>query len=156
MGQSNPITCDEFILIIDDYLQKNNVSNIFCCSDEELFISKIREKYPEKIIEYKQLRSNNSNNFGFFRNGKFSSEIRDDLTNNSIIDMLLLSKCNTVIKTSSALSSFSKIINPNINIYCCSAMKQTWFPAGLVKPYNSESKLIEQILQKTMVGHVYN
>ena len=33
-------------------------------------------------------------------------------------------------------------------------MKQKWFPAGLVKPYNSESKYTK-ILQ-TMVGHVYN
>ncbi len=70
--------------------------------------------------------------------------------------MLLLSKCNTIIKTSSALSCFSKIINPNINLYCTSAMKQKWFTAGLVKPYNSESKIIQKILQKTMVGHVYN
>jgi len=156
-GQSNSISCDEFLLIIDDYLKKNDVSNIFCCSDEEIFISKIKKKYPEKIIEYKQLRSNNSKNFGFFRNGQYSSEsIQNDLTNNSIIDMLLLSQCNTIIKTSSALSCFSKIINPNINLYCTAAMKQKWFPAGLVKPYNSESKIIQKILQKTMAGHVYN
>ena len=155
--QSNSISCDEFLLIIDDYLKKNDVSNIFCCSDEEIFISKITKKYPEKIIEYKQLRSNNSNNFGFFRNGQYSSEsIKNNLTNNSIIDMLLLSKCNFIIKTSSAMSSFSKIINPSINLYCTSAMKQPWFPAGVVKTYNSESKIIQKILQKTMIGHVYN
>ena len=70
--------------------------------------------------------------------------------------MLLLSQCNTIIKTSSALSCFSKIINPSVNLYCTSAMKQKWFPAGLVKPYNSECKIIQKILQKTMVGHVYN
>ena len=46
--QSNPISCDEFILIIDDYLKNIDVSNIFCCSDEEIFISKIKKNIQKK------------------------------------------------------------------------------------------------------------
>lgn len=112
-------------------------------------------KYPNKIIVYNQLRSNNSNNYGFFRIGK-NHPNRDDLTNASIIDMLALSKCKTVIKSSSALSSFSKIINPFINLYTVSAMRCGWFPAAVAEIYKTDSEDIKNILKRTMKGDTYN
>jgi hypothetical protein len=41
----------------------------------------------------------------------------------AMVDMLCLSNCKTVLKISSALSSFSKIINPSLNIYRINALK---------------------------------
>jgi hypothetical protein len=37
--------------------------------------------------------------------------------------MLCLSKCKTVLKNSSALSSFAKVINPSLNIYRINSYK---------------------------------
>ena len=154
-GQANPITQDEMLLIIKDYFKNNTVDKIYCCSDEQSFIDKMLLEYPDKIIVYNQLRSDNSNNYGFFRIGK-NHPNRDDLTNASIIDMLALSKCKTVIKSSSALSSFSKIINPYINLYTVCAMKCGWFPAAVAEKYKTDSEDIQNILKRTMKGDTYN
>lgn len=156
-GQSNFIKREEMLLIVKDYIENNEIEKIFCCSDEQAFINEIKIEYPNKVIEYNQTRSNNSSNFGFFRKGANSSYVdRDNLTYSSIIDMLALSKCKTIIKTSSALSAFSKIINPNIKLYTVSAMKMPWFPAAVAEKYTSNSEEIKKILKRTMINDCYN
>ena len=155
------------ILIIKDYMENNEIEKIFCCSDEQSFINEIKILYPNKVIEYKQSRSNKSFKLdkkmskkmlfssGFFRNGQNSSNM-DNLTYSCIIDMLALSKCTTIIKTSSTLSSFSKILKPNLKLYTVSAMKQPWFPAAVAERYESESEEIIKILKRTMINDCYN
>ena len=156
-AQANYIKREEMILIIKDFMNNNEIEKIFCCSDEQSFINEIKKLYPDKVIEYNQTRSNNSLNFGLFRNGENSSDRdRDNLTNSCLIDMLGLSKCNTIIKTSSALSAFSKIINPYIKLYSVSAMKHPWFPTAITEPYKSESEEIKKILKRTMKNDYYN
>ena len=145
------------ISIVKDYMENNDIEQIFCCSDEQSFINEIMILYPNKVIEYKQSRSNISSNYGFFRNGQNSSNMdMDNLTYSCIIDMLALSKCTTIIKTSSALSSFSKILNPYLKLYTVSAMKQHWFPAAVAERYESESEKIIKILKRTMINDCYN
>jgi len=69
--------------------------------------------------------------------------------------MFLLSKCKTVIKSSSALSAFSKIINPSLDLYTINAARCRWFPAAMVKPYVSKTDKINKILSRTMKNHQY-
>jgi hypothetical protein len=67
------------------------------------------------IITSRNFKSKNlywRNNPDILQNGK-----------EAMIDMLCLSKCKMVLKTSSALSSFSKIINPDLKIYRVNACK---------------------------------
>lgn len=153
--QANHINRTEMISIVKDYIENNDIAQIFCCSDEQSFITEIKTLYPNKLIEYKQVRSDNSLNYGFFRNGQTSSN-KDNLTNSCIIDMLALSKCSTIIKTSSALSSFSKILNPSLKLYTVSAMKQSWFPAAVAEQYETESEEIIKVLKRTMKDDCYN
>ena len=155
--EANYITKQEMILIVKDYMENNDIEQIFCCSDEQLFINEIILLYPNKVIEYKQTRSNNSNNYGLYMYGqKCCDRDKDKLTYSCIIDMLALSKCSTIIKTSSALSSFSKILKPNLKLYTVSAMKQPWFPAAVAEQYESESEEIIKILKRTMINDCYN
>ena len=155
--EANYITKEEMILIIQDYMKNNDVPQIFCCSDEESFVNEIMRLYPDKVIEYKQIRLTNSNNYGLHRHGQNSSDRdRDNLTYSCIIDMLALSKCTTIIKTSSAFSSFSKILNPSLKLYTVSAMKKPWFPAAVAERYESESEEIKKILKRTMINDCYN
>tara|TARA_B100000497_G_scaffold121749_1_gene151924 strand:+ start:746 stop:1660 length:915 start_codon:yes stop_codon:yes gene_type:complete len=159
-SQANYITIDEMIMIIEDYLNNNiNIKTLFCCSDEQIFINKIKEKFKNyKIIEYNQFRNNSENiNYGLFRYGEKFDEIeRNKLTYASIIDMLALSKCKVVIKSSSALSTFSKIINPSLILYTVSAMKKDWFPHSYVEEYKTNNIELKKILQRTMKNHYYN
>ena len=148
-GQSNFITTKEILLIVIDYIKNNDVEKIFCCSDEQEFIYGMTKLFPNKVIEYKQLRSKEAVNYGLFRYGQ-NNVNKDFLTNACIIDMLALSKCKTVIKSSSALSCFSKILNPSLQLYTVSAMKQPWFPACLADKYETSSEIIQNILNRTM------
>ena len=42
IGQANYITETEMILIVKDYMENNNIEQIFCCSDEQSFINAIK------------------------------------------------------------------------------------------------------------------
>ena len=155
--EANAITKTEMILIIQDYMKNNNVEKIFCCSDEQSFIDSIKILYPDKVIDYEQIRSNNSDNLGLHKYGRnFNEKDRDNLTSSCIIDMLALSKCGVVLKTSSALSSFSKILNPSLKLYTVSSMKQPWFPTAVAEQYKTDSVEIKKILKRTMKNDSYN
>jgi hypothetical protein len=106
---NTPISIYEYKIIIDSYINVNNITHIFLSTDEGELLSYFSTKYPSITI-------------------KIARDMRGDLfwknpinyTNNAreaMVDLLCLSKCNTILKTSSALSSYAKIINPNINIY---------------------------------------
>ena len=60
-----------------------------------------------------------------------------------MIDMLCLSKCKEVIKVSSALSAFSKIINPNLKIFRVNALKMfadiPYFPDAYIPLLDKDS-----------------
>lgn len=155
-NETNPITQDEFIYIIDDYLNKHKeFKNIFCASDEASFLDAIKKKYSNlNIIEYKQKRSDSGEALHLM---KVTDETeRHERTIAALVDMVALSRCHTILKVSSALSAFSKILNPNVSIYTVSAMKQPWFPTGVVKSYKTASPIISMILSRTMQGDCYN
>lgn len=156
LSQANPISQEEFLIIINDFLSKNNnIKNIYCCSDETSFIENVKNKFKNiNVIAYNQLRSPDTTK-AFFRLGyEIEKNMQDNLTIGALVDMITLSKCKYVIKTSSALSSFSKIINPQLIVFSVSAMKERWFPTGLIQTYQSDSIEVNSILKRTMLGNV--
>lgn len=114
---NNPVTKDIFYIIMDSYINVHNIKNIFIASDENDIFDYFVNKY--KYINFKCSRDFNGNLF--WRNND------NPLLNskNAMIDMLCLSKCDTVLKISSALSSFSKIVNPSLKIYRINGLKIT-------------------------------
>ena len=150
INQTNGITEDEFILIIEDHISKNNhIDTIFCCSDEQSFVEGIKNNFPNMVVlENEQTRI-------FWGDGKnFSKNEQDELVISVFLDILSLSKCNVILKTSSAMSCFSKIFNPKMEIYTKSAMKKHWFPASLTQIYKTDSDKINKILERTMQDHI--
>jgi hypothetical protein len=155
LGEANPITQEEFICIVEDFLQSNqHFKNIYCASDEQSFMEVLKCHFPDmNIIEYNQNRSNSIE--ALHKMKDLQKATKDANTLAALIDMIALSRCDCVIKTNSALSSFSKILNPKMQLVTTSAMKQRWFPTGVVKPYRSSSRVVNLIMQRTMYGHVY-
>jgi hypothetical protein len=153
-GEANIITQDEYLTIIDDYLQNNNsIKTIYCCSDEDTFINICKQRFYDKnIVQYCQKRSNSSD---ALHKTICMQEETEEHCIAAIVDMIALSRCKTILKTNSALSAYSKIINPQVQLLTCCAMKQPWFPTGVVKTYTSSSSKINEILSRTMQGHVY-
>lgn len=155
--EANSISKSEMLLIVQDYVERNEVPQIFCCSDEQEFVTRLKGLYPYRVIEYKQKRLSSSSEQALHFSGQFSNDAdMDALTYSNIIDMLALARCNTVLKTSSAFSSFSKILNPALKLYTVSSMKLPYFPAAVAERYQSSSKIIKKILDRTMQGDCYN
>lgn len=85
---------------------------IFVATDEQAFLEYIKKQYPGKIIcNEHAIRSNSAVpvHLGCCENYKKGED--------ALVDCLLLSRCNSLIKTSSNLSLCSSYFNPNIPVY---------------------------------------
>jgi len=141
---TDPITHDQFIFIISDYLISNpHIKNIFLCSDEDNLYKKLKLFLPNtyKIINHspKVFFKNNTNN-------NLEKAI------SAMVDSLLLSRCKIVLKCQSALSAFAKIFNPDLEIYrvtCCKLFSDVpYFPEAYIPKYKikDDSNIILQNL----------
>lgn len=126
----------EFISIEDVIKNMNNflllypdIDTLFIASDEEIFINKIQNEFLNKnyiLIFTNSFRSNNSIPIHFI------NTININKAREAMVDSLLLSKCNYVIKTSSCLSDWVKIWNPYIEIYNLNKFFYDWFPQAAI------------------------
>jgi hypothetical protein len=158
-NEANAITQEEFIEIVLDFLVHNkDIKYIYCCSDEQSFVKNLRAVLPRNIGVIEYIREQTVENVALHRltaSDQFDKQLKYDLTLSAFVDMLALSRCSIVLKTNSALSAFSKIINPDLQVYTANAMKERWFPTGVVRPYKTNTKKINHILNKTMCGHIF-
>lgn len=148
---NNPITINDFYIIIDSFLKNNtHITSVFLATDEKHMLDYLKPKY----INITFITSRNFNNNLFWRNNE------NVICNGkeAMIDMLCLSKCKIVLKVSSALSAFSKLINPNLNIYRLNALKMfvdiPYFPDAYIplleknENYTEEcNKILDKIQQ---------
>jgi hypothetical protein len=83
---------------------------VFVATDEEQFIDFMKEMLPGKILTYSTLYSNDSTPLhSKFSNTYLSGE-------EALIDCLLLSKVNFLIRTTSNLSLWSTYFNPSVPV----------------------------------------
>jgi hypothetical protein len=147
---NHPISIDEFYIIMDSYLKNNtHLTNIFIATDEKNVVEYLKNKYS--YITF--ITSRNFDKNLFWRNNDVISNGQE-----AMIDMLCLSKCKTVLKVSSALSAFSKLINPKLNIFRLNASKMfadiPYFPDAYIplleknENYTEEcNKILDKIQQ---------
>jgi hypothetical protein len=160
-NEANAITQTEFIAIAIDFLkqpQYSHIKCIYCCSDEYSFVTNLKAYLPHDVQVIEYIRVQTADNIPLHRltaDAHIQKRIKDELTISAFVDMLALSRCHSVLKTNSALSAFSKIINPELQLYTASAMKEKWFPTGVVRPYVTNTKEINHILNRTMMGHIF-
>ena len=150
-NMNDPITINEFYIIIDSFITNNNITNIFIATDEQNTVEYLKNKYT--YINF--VTSRNFNKNIFWRKNK------DVISNGqeAMIDMLCLSKCKIVLKVSSALSAFSKIINPNLTIFRLNSSKMfadiPYFPDAyipLLKKNKNYTKECNEILDKIQLN----
>lgn len=155
LEETNAITQDEFIVVVKDYLDNNHqIKNLYCCSDEDNFINKIKSEFKNlNILQYDQKRATD---ISIALHKNIPSYYKAGHTIAAIVDMIALSRCKTILKTSSAMSAFAKIINPNVELLSCSATKKLWFPVGVVNIYKSSNPDVNEILNRTQSGHIYS
>ena len=151
LNMNNPITKNEFYIILDSFLCSNkDIKNIFLATDENDMLNYLKNKYEHINVKTSRDLNHNlfwKNNNNIIKNGE-----------EAMIDMLCLSKCKVVLKVSSALSSFSKLINPNLEIYRLNALKMftdiPYFPDAYIpllkinKTFTDECNSILNKIQK--------
>ena len=134
------ITMDVFISIIKEYIDVNKINNIFVCTDEKEFVDKLKLNLSNNNINFKFSR-----NFDLLDQKSLTWYENIDKYNNgpcAMIDMICLSKCKSVLKNSSALSSFAKLINPTLEIYRVNSCKMfnpttPYFPDAFIPLLNA-------------------
>ena len=143
---------DEFIILAKDFLASRDFDSIFICSDEAGFSDRVRTFFSNmEILEIEQLRSKDSTPL-HVKGSKSTDSFCKEIMLNALRDVIALSKCATVLKCSSALSAWAKIINPKCDMYQVSAMKQPWFPTGAITPYVPRTDIAKAILYRSMQG----
>jgi hypothetical protein len=137
------INVDMFKSIVDDYLNSNGIEVILIFSDE-IYVSKTLEEYYSKKYIVKNFNDKESKDLLYIT---YENYLHNNLLfKKTIVEPLILSKCDVVIKTSSQFSAWSKIFNPYLNIYRSSSFKENWFPDFYIPIYSSEDDEIKKIL----------
>lgn len=130
---------------LDAYFHRNvPFENLFVASDEHQFIQAIRDRFKGisvvSLDDY--LRSTDGVPVHLSKNRSGNFEIGRD----ALINVLVMAQCSTIVRTTSLLSSWVSIFNPNIRVILLSAAYAyaRWFPERVIEKsslfWHSEAK----------------
>lgn len=126
---NTPISITDQIKVISEYVDLHKIQNMFVCTDEPPIIDILKTNLPDVNIKH---NSKNTTQI-FWKNNAEPYNNGYDAMN----DMVCLAECKTIVKTSSALSSMPKLLNPNVEIYRLNACKKfvdiPYWPDAYVK-----------------------
>jgi len=149
---SNPISPVQFITLIRDFLDNHDGFDVIvAATDEYSFIEKLRSQIKLPVVNLGEVD---------FHMAAEHAVTRAEKTDRAILDCLLLSRCDCLIETSSALPSFAKLLNPGLEIYRCAASKlfgklytnTPYFPVAHVPVLPVTKAASAEILLQTMQG----
>ncbi|WP_158970735.1 hypothetical protein [Paraglaciecola sp. L3A3] len=141
---TNAVSYSDYLAIIRDFHSKRpELTRIFLATDDNQFLPFLRKHVSLEII--------NLGNVHFHKDMEVKHHEKAE---RALLDCLLLSRCGAVLKNSSALSGFSKILNPNLEIYRCAASKLfrdiPYFPVAYIPPYKTDNQEVQAIINKLM------
>lgn len=149
LDDSNPISQEDFLTLVREFLATAPPFDvIFAATDEFSFVNKLRAAVNLPVI--------NLGEVGFHK-ALNQATPRKEKTDRALLDCVLLSRCRCVIETSSALPSFTKILNPSIEIYRTAASKlfrvnMPYFPGAYIPILPVSSPESRSILDATLVS----
>lgn len=85
---------------------------IFVASDEEEFVNEIENRFPGQIVCLAAMRSSDGRAIHYKRGTENKFKIGEE----ALLDCLLLSRCNHLIRTSSNLSLCATYFNPDLSV----------------------------------------
>jgi len=147
--QTNPVGVVEFIWVVREFLAVHkDITAVFVATDDLRFLRAISKL--KKVLFIPQPRSEDDRPVW----NRHPSGANQGIAKYAILDCLALSRCDYVLKCMSALSAFSKVINPDLKTFRISACKVDWFPESYVPLYSSSNPFTRQLLQKLQQGDV--
>ena len=144
---TNAISTDDFATIVCDYLsRRQDISSVFVATDDSSFLQALRSRANVAIW---------SEGVGSYHKTLKPDE-RISEAENALRDCLALSQCKAVLCTSSALSAFAKVLNPELDIQRCAASKLfadiPYFPIAYVPVHSSTDPIVQSILERSLRG----
>lgn len=131
--EAKPVSWEFCARTISNYLSSNpGVEVLLVASDEDAFIEWIK-------AEFKQIEVIHHDDQERSRDGK-AIHAQPSLGNNytkgheALVNCLLLSRCNALIRTASYLSGWSSIFNPDLPVVILNSPydEKLWFPDNLI------------------------
>jgi hypothetical protein len=148
LWDTNPVGHDDYFEIISEFLRhRPQFRRIFLATDDIGFYQFLQNRLSVEII--------NLGGVGYHK----AETPRDELeskTDRAMLDCVLLSRCGAVLLTSSALPSFAKILNPDLEIYRVAASKfftnTPYFPVAYVPIYKPSSQAVSALIDRLTIG----
>lgn len=97
-------------IILQEIRKQGKKTRLFVATDELSFLKAIKSAFPGRVIYTKGMRSSNGEPVHKITGNGFQRG------EEALIDCLLLSHCDLIIKTSSNLSLFSTYFNPDVPV----------------------------------------
>jgi len=148
LWDTNPVSHDDYVAIIRQFCQERpEFRRILLATDDFNFCSVLKSHISLEVI--------NLGDVGFHKDNA-APDVAEAKADRAMLDCVLLSRCGVVLLTSSALPSFAKIIQPNLEIYRVAASKMyataPYFPVAHIPRYHSSSAEITAIVDRLMIG----
>lgn len=146
LRETNPVDIEDFLLLAEEFLsERPEWHTVFMATDDHAVVTRARQRLVGKTII-------NLGEVSFHK----GPTIDGDRADRALLDCLLLSRCAAVLKCSSALSGFAKVLNPALDCYRVSACKMfgdvPYFPDAHVPRLQSRSAVGQQILARQFQG----
>jgi hypothetical protein len=146
---TNSLSGSEMVLMAEDYISSHSgITKIFVATDEADFIDLLKARVGLEVISLGGAK-HHKEDVGAARTNYADAD-------RALLDSVLLSRCSSVLLTSSALSAFAKIFNPDLSIFRCSASKMLWegpyFPVAYIPVYEPKTEECRRILARTLEG----
>jgi hypothetical protein len=146
---TNPVSHEDYFLVIQDFLStRPELTKIFLATDDFEFCEFLQSKLSHiEILNLGRVE---------FHKLDQTTEPLDEKMDRAVLDCVLLSRCGAVLQTSSALSSFAKILNPELEIYRVGASKPfgivPYFPVAFVPIYTASAPNVAAVVQRLTTG----
>jgi hypothetical protein len=143
---TNPVSADDFLTLARDAARSHpEWQAVFVATDEPGFIDKLPHYLPHlKVFHLGPV--------AFHKAGGNVPGKAD----RAVLDCVLLSRCATVLKCSSALSGFAKVLNPDLACFRVAACKMfsdvPYFPDAYIPRLTSEDPACQALLQRLFDG----
>lgn len=113
-GEAARISYENVSSAVNDFVNEHQIKDylVFVATDEEQFLSYMQNAFEGKVVSKDCLRSSNLNPVHYFNPKNVSPH---NAGKEALMDCLLLSKCNHLIRTSSCLSLVSTYFNPDLS-----------------------------------------
>lgn len=147
LSDTNPVAVDDLLVLVDDFLEAHpDTPAIFLATDDYAVVPAARRRFAHLPVH----------NLGPVSFHKLPGPV-PDRAERALLDCLLLSRCTHLLKCSSALSGFAKVLNPGLSAHRVSASKVffggiPYFPDAYIPRMAGRSRAAQAILARQFVG----